>query len=111
MKTKVCAVAAFLEAVRGDWRNAIYIECERCLYDKNEPCRGYLLAFNRDAIPLIIQAGSISQSIGTNIDADECIAKLSHRSFDTVYARWLVWATDSSRSCSLLSLANKKFTL
>ena len=45
MKTS-CKFYSFLRAVRGNWRNAIFVSCgcDACMYGREKPCSGFLLA-------------------------------------------------------------------
>ena len=44
MKTS-CKFYSFLRAVRGNWRNAIFVSCgcDACMYGREKPCSGFLL--------------------------------------------------------------------
>ena len=52
MNNQILQLYAFLQASRGNWRNAIWIECKFCLY-KNQQCDEYLLAADRNGAPLV----------------------------------------------------------
>lgn len=41
-----CKIYSFLRAVRGNWRNAIFVSCDcgHCMCGRTTPCSGFLLA-------------------------------------------------------------------
>ena len=41
-----CKIYSFLRAVRGNWRNAIFVSCDcgNCMCGRTTPCSGFLLA-------------------------------------------------------------------
>lgn len=41
-----CKIYSFLRAVRGNWRNAIFVSCDcgDCMCGRATPCSGFLLA-------------------------------------------------------------------
>lgn len=41
-----CKIYSFLRAVRGNWRNAIFVSCDcgHCMCGRTTPCFGFLLA-------------------------------------------------------------------
>lgn len=52
MNSQILQLYAFLQASRGNWRNAIWIECKSCLYE-NQQYDEYLLTADRNGTPLV----------------------------------------------------------
>ena len=44
-----CKIYSFLRAVRGNWRNAIFVSCDcgDCMCGRATPCSGFLLSVDR----------------------------------------------------------------
>jgi len=107
MKNKICAVYSFLHAARGNWRNAVYIGCGKCVYGKEYPCSGFLFIPGADGTPVVLPAGIISRMTGMAVDKDECIAVTDREKFETLYALWLEWRTDSPQECALSQIVSQ----
>ena len=47
-----CKIYSFLRAVRGNWRNAIFVSCDcgNCMCGRTTPCSGFLLAVSADRL-------------------------------------------------------------
>jgi len=74
----------FLTACGGNWRNSIYISCQ-----KDDP--GYLLAVDRDGKPVIMDVEQLRHLAGEQIDFTECRGQLTQSAFQDVYAQYLLW--------------------
>jgi len=74
----------FLTACGGNWRNSIYISCQ-----KDDP--GYLLAVDRDGKPVIMNIEQLQHLTGEQIDPAECCGQLTQSAFQDVYAQYLLW--------------------
>lgn len=111
MNNQILQLYAFLQASRGNWRNAIWIECRVCLY-KNQQCDKYLLTADRTGAPLVFSVEQFRQLTGDMPIKDECIAVLSEHAFEVLYSSWLLWHTDWKYGCCLRQLAQgQEFTL
>ena len=97
-----CQLYEFLRAAGGNWRNAVFIECRGCPYGKSEPCSGFLMAPDAEGRPIILAVGAVCQASGQGINKAECLAVMSRESFETLYALWLSWQTESSKECALI---------
>lgn len=106
-KNKVCTIYSFLSAAKGNWRNSIFIECGSCLYGKQLLCPGFLLNSDSDGQPVVIPVDIIRKMTGMDADKEECIAVISRKKFETLYAVWLEWQIDLPKECSLLQIANR----
>ena len=74
MKTS-CKFYSFLRAVRGNWRNAIFVSCgcDACMY-------------------------------GREVEPTECSAVLSRRSFDAAFSKYIEWHAPDPSACTLRQL-------
>lgn len=97
----------FFYAVQGNWRNSIFIECSTCPY--GQPlCGGYLLAMDSEGQPLLVSTETLLKLSGEDIQKDECRSIWKASDFESLYALWLTWQTDSSKECALLQLFQKQ---
>ena len=99
------AVFKFLKAARGNWRNAVFIECGNCILGHDELCAGFLLAFDAAAKPIIIRVEQLVTAFGEVPDIDECTALIDRADFEQLFAAWLKWAVDSPYDCTLLKVS------
>ena len=107
MNNQILQLYAFLQASRGNWRNAIWIECKFSLY-KNQQCDEYLLAADRTGAPLVFSVEQFRRLTGDTPVKDECIAVLSEQAFEELYSSWLLWHIDWLKDCRLRQLAQGK---
>jgi len=89
--------------VRGNWHNAVHIECDSCATD----CSGFLLGADRDAKPVLISVDSLKTALCEPVEPSECIGVISRQTFESLYAPWLLWEIDDPNSCSLRQVAAK----
>ena len=84
MNQKPCQFYSFLQAVRGNWRNALFIRCSGslCPMIRQASCEGFLMAAD---------AGC-------------------QRSFRTAYTKFLEWHTSSDHVCPFLQLCPDRDT-
>ena len=89
----------FLSACSGNWRNTIHITSQR------QDCAGYLLAFDRDGLPVFMAVDQLQQISGEQLDPAECCGQIALDTFKTLFAQYLLWhtASDNEESISLLS--------
>ena len=98
-----CKLYTFLKAIRGNWRNAIYVSCDctACPYGYCPTCKGFLLTTNEDGYPLIISERDFFSLTNESIDPAECWGTISRDAFISMYTLFLQWHTDQSGSCPL----------
>ena len=74
-------IYSFLRAVRGNWRNAIFVSCDcgNCMCGRATPCSGFLLAVDECGQVMLLSAEDIQRLSGETVDSSECIAILSRR--------------------------------
>lgn len=97
-----CKLYAFMRAVSGNWRNALYIDCNDNLCShKGE---GFLFVADADGAPILIPARRFQDFSGESIDSAECRATLSRQTFESAYSLYIEWHTISDAKCSLWQL-------
>ena len=106
-----CKAYAFFKAIRGNWRNAVYVSCDctSCPYGHNPACKGYLLAANEDGCPMVISENVYMLLTHESIDASECVGVISRQAFDSMYNLFFQWYLDSASDCPL-HILGKFFT-
>ena len=95
----------FSSLTRGNWRNALYIECKSCPFGKN--CTGHLLTTDTEGVPVIYPVTKFQDETSERIDKYECIGVISRHSFESLYNRWLLWKISDKKQCTLLQLTEK----
>ena len=91
MNQKPCQFYSFLQAVRGNWRNA-------------------LLAADAGCQPIFLSVQTVRKLSGEAVDPEECSAILECRSFRTAYTKFLEWHTSSDHVCPFLQLCPDRDT-
>lgn len=106
MNQKPCQFYSFLQAVRGNWRNALFIRCSGtlCHIAQQPPCEGFLMTTDADGKPIFLSAQAAGQLSGEAVEPGECAAILECRSFRTAYAKFLEWHTASDQECPFSQL-------
>ena len=99
-----CRVFAFLSAVEGNWRNAIYVECGEQNCPHVNQCGGVLFAADADGAPILLPAAVIRSCGGQEVDKLECMACLERPAFVAAYRQFIDWHTDSDGDCTLRQL-------
>ena len=107
LKSRECSLIQFMCAVKGNWRNSVFIECVTCTQNNQAKCFGYLLTADSDGRPLIVSADSMHKATGHYPDKFECQAILSRTQFETIFAHWLEWNVESPNTCALYQAAGK----
>ena len=75
MKTS-CKFYSFLRAVRGNWRNAIFVSCgcDACMYGREKPCSGFLLTVDECGQVMLLPAETVHELTGEEVEPAECSA-------------------------------------
>ena len=99
----------FLQAVRGNWRNALFLKCctDICPYGQDSPCEGYLLTANADGTPLLMPVRYFRLLTGESVAEEECRGILTRQAFEAAYTLYIEWHTLSSRCCPLKQLCQE----
>ena len=105
MKTS-CKFYSFLRAVRGNWRNAIFVSCgcDTCVYGREKPCPGFLLTVDECGQVMLLPAETIHELTGEVVEPAECSAVLSRRSFEAAFSKYIEWHTPDPSACTLRQL-------
>ena len=85
MNQKPCQFYSFLQAVRGNWRNALFIRCSGslCPMIRQASCEGFLMAADAGCQPIFLSVQTVRKLSGEAVDPEECSAILECRSFRT----------------------------
>lgn len=97
----------FLQAVKGNWRNSIFIECNKCPYG-NLLCNGFLLAMDSEGKPLLISADEFRRNTTEEVQKNECLSVLRSSDFNALYSLWICWQVESSKECAIIQLIRKQ---
>lgn len=101
-----CNFYPFLQAVQGNWRNALFIQCNcaACPCAVSQSCQGFFLAADTEGKPILVSVLEISKLTGESIEPTECRGLLERQAFEAVYHQYIEWHTDSDQECALLQL-------
>ncbi len=106
MEAECINLYSFLRLVRGNWRNAVFIECNFCPCDKSD-CGNHLLTTDSDGRPKLIPVNLFERLTGECVVQDECAVVIQRDAFENLYHHWLLWNTESAKECSILQLLPK----
>jgi hypothetical protein len=106
MNQHQCSFYPFLQAVQGNWRNALFIQCScaNCPREVLQSCQGYLLAVDAEGKPLLESVSEIRRLTGESVDVTECCGALERQAFEAAYCQYIEWHTESSQVCALMQL-------
>lgn len=106
MNQKPCNLYVFLRAVNGNWRNALFIQCNCAICPRavSQFCQGYLLAADAEGKPLLVSVDAMRRLTGENLESVECREILDKQAFESAYGQYIEWHTDSAEECPLLQL-------
>lgn len=99
-KKEVAELYHFLKCVKGNWRNAIYIECYNCPYS-SLMCSGYLLTADAELKPVLYPIKKLCEMTDDVISKEECIGIVDRNVFDSLYYSWLLWNTQTTKECCI----------
>ena len=97
-----CKFYSFMKAVRGNWRNAIYIQCGQ--FGIHCSCDGFFMAADQDGKPILLSSKTLHSLTGELIDPEECSAILNRRSFESAFSLFIKWNSSDSSICPLCQL-------
>ena len=103
--TQSCKWYPFLQSVRGNWRNAIFIECAGC---GRRACPGFLLTADAEGRLLLLPVAEFEEFSGQQVEQEECRGVLSRQAFEAAFSLYLEWHTPSARDCGLFQLCAAK---
>ena len=66
MNQKPCQFYSFLQAVRGNWRNALFIRCSGslCPMIRQASCEGFLMAADASCQPIFLSVQTVRKLSG-----------------------------------------------
>jgi hypothetical protein len=74
----------FMESVRGNWRNSIYVVCGTAACKRYTDCSGFLLAFNSSGQPVIMPVDYLEKAGDFTLDKSECGVTISKTAFNAI---------------------------
>ena len=104
-----CKLYAFLKAIRGNWRNAIYVSCNcaTCPYGYSPACKGFLLTANEDGCPLVMSEQDFMTLSNESVEPSECWGTISREAFESLYMMFLQWHLEDTGSCPIRILGKQ----
>ncbi len=110
-KTSIKIIHSFLNATGGNWRNAAYIECRCCKYEKTDLCTGVqdlLYVPDADGTPLLLPVADAEILFARRLDKSECLLELSNLRFQELFRRYIAQYCDDKAHCPLLTICEKQ---
>ncbi len=104
MIQKICSIYPFMEAVRGNWRNAFFLECASCPYGRAGECAGYLVTADAEGKLILMPVNQFQEATGQKAEKTECAGIMERRAFIAAFSLYLDWHTVSDETCVLLQL-------
>ena len=79
MNQKPCQFYSFLQAVRGNWRNALFIRCSGslCPIIRQASCEGFLMAADAGCQPIFLSVQTVRKLSGETVDPEDCLYQVS----------------------------------
>ena len=74
------------------------------MYGREKPCSGVLLTVDECGQVMLLPAETIHELTGEEVEAAECSAILSRRSFDAAFSKYVEWHAPDPSSCTLRQL-------
>lgn len=96
MDNKKDAFYFFISLTRGNWRNAMFIECsKKC----SSNCKGFLMISDTEGVPMFYPVTLFEEKSKQIIDKNECAAVVSIHAFESIFDRWLLWNVADKHKC------------
>ena len=75
MNQKPCQFYSFLQAVRGNWRNALFIRCSGslCPMIRQASCEGFLMAADAGCQPIFLSVQTVRKLSGEAVDPENAL--------------------------------------
>ena len=101
-KTHIRVLHGFLNSVRGNWRNSVYVECSVC---RHGGCgrEDFLYAPAEDGTPLLLPVPDAEIVFGRLMDKSECLGTVSNARFEDLFCLYLK-KLKSGGQCPLLTV-------
>lgn len=94
-------LAGFLEVAEGNYRNALYIKCTCCSFQKVPGCSDFLFIPGDDCRPLLVPLKDVEHFLCRRIDPSECAGVINNVTFRRLYHKWFELNTDSDEECPI----------
>jgi len=102
-------VAKFVNNIKENYRNCVYITCSVCQHKREECCGDLLVSFDSNGIPTFITASDARYLFRTVIDKSECIAEISNVRFMVLFSNFFArYANLNIAECPMLQLAKRE---
>lgn len=97
-------VISFFESTEGNYRNALYLECNNCHYQRESSCGDFLFIPGYDCRPILLPIQDAKILIGSTLDKTDCSGILPTKAFLSLYQKWIELCTISDDICPILQL-------
>ncbi len=104
LSVSYATIASFLEAAEGNFRNAMYVSCSSCGYDKESGCEDFLFIPGHDCKPIILPLIDAEAFLNIRVDRNECAGVMSSHTFIRFYHKWIELTTSSVKECPIQQL-------
>ena len=104
-QTPIRIIHQFLNVTGGNWRNAAYIECRCCQYEKPAVCANqpdWLYVPAVDGSPLLLPVSDAEILFSRRIDKSECLLEISNVRFQALFRGYFMQHYPDMVSCPLL---------
>ena len=103
--TPIRIIHQFLNVTGGNWRNAVYIACRCCHYEKSAVCAeqpDWLYVPAADGSPLLLPVSDAEILFSRRIDKSECLLEISNVRFQALFRGYIMRHYPDATSCPLL---------
>lgn len=110
-KTPIRIIHSFLNATEGNWRNAVYIECRYCKYERTSLCTkqpDMLCVAAADGSPLLLPVSDAEILFARCLDKSECLVEISNLRFQDLFRLYISQYCEDKTSCPLLRIYEKQ---
>ena len=100
MNQKPCQFYSFLQAVRGNWRNALFIRCSGslCPMIRQASCEGFLMATDASCQPIFLSVQTVRKLSGEAVDPEELTIWTLQKSSFLSFSKWKTPILKAARS-------------
>lgn len=110
-KTPVRVIHSFLNATGGNWRNAVYVECRYCKYERTNLCAkqpDMLYVAAVDGSPLLLPVSDAEILFARRLDKTECLIEISNLRFQELFRLYISPYCEDKTHCPLLGICEKQ---
>ena len=106
-KTHIRVLHGFLNSVRSNWRNSVFIECAVCHFGRCDQ-EDFLYAPAEDGTPLFLPVSDADIIFGRMIDKSECLGTVSNERFKDLFSLYFKKYKGSGSSCPFLQVCTEQ---